>query len=110
MSVRLDSTTGYGYSLLFNAAGQVQFLDDGVAWGNSYSFAWSVGTWYTFRLQVVGNTLLGKVWATGSAEPAGDVPPGRVDEPDRRGAGVGRRGERRQRGRVGRVVRQRVCV
>jgi len=49
----------------------VQFLHDHVAWGNSYAFAWQVGTWYWFALRQEGGVLYGKVWADGEAEPEG---------------------------------------
>ena len=63
--------TGQGYNLVFhNDTNTVQFLDDGVAWGNSYSFAWQVGVWYWFKLEAKGGMLYGKVWADGTAEPA----------------------------------------
>jgi hypothetical protein len=48
----------------------VQFLDDGVAWGNSYSFAWSTGAWYWFKLAMINGVLYGKIWADGTAEPS----------------------------------------
>jgi YD repeat-containing protein len=70
VGVRTDTETGAGYNLVFHGTDQVQFLNDGVAWGNSYSFEWEVGAWYTFKLRVEGSTLLGKVWAVGEAEPA----------------------------------------
>ena len=47
----------------------MQFLDDGVAWGNAYSFTWSVSTWYWFKLRQQNGVLSGKVWADGTAEP-----------------------------------------
>jgi uncharacterized protein YkwD len=66
-----DPTTGRGYNLVFhNNTNTVQFLNDGVAWGNSYAFAWQVGLWYWFKLQDKGGVLYGKVWADGSPEPA----------------------------------------
>src|SRR6202008_2981224 len=60
VSLDENPSTGQGYNLLFhNNTSTVQFLDDGVAWGNSYSFAWSVGTWYWFQLEMVNGTLYG---------------------------------------------------
>ena len=64
-----NTSTGQGYDLLFHGTNQVQFLDDGVVWGNSYAFNWQVGTWYWFQLEESNGTLLGKVWAAGTAEP-----------------------------------------
>ena len=61
---------GPGYNLLFRDGG-VQFLDDHVAWGNYYPFAWGVGAWYHFRLRSSGGVLYGKVWPDGAAEPSG---------------------------------------
>jgi hypothetical protein len=73
VSLYNDPSTGRGYDLVFHAtpAGNVvQFLDDGVAWGNSYSFAWTTGTWYWFKLEMFNGVLYGKVWADGTPEPA----------------------------------------
>ena len=61
---------GPGYNLVFRDGG-VQFLDDQVAWGNYYPFAWSVGAWYRFKLRSAGGVLYGKVWPDGAAEPSG---------------------------------------
>ena len=68
-----NDAAGRGYNLVFHAdTGTVQFLHDHVAWGDRYSFDWQVGTWYRFKLrQEADGTLLGKVWADGSAEPTG---------------------------------------
>jgi subtilisin family serine protease len=72
VGLRIDPATGRGYNLVFHGdTNTVQFLNDGVAWGNSYSFTWSVGTWYWFKLQDVNGVLRGKVWQDGQAEPAG---------------------------------------
>jgi len=68
-----DPSTGKGYNLVFHATpggSVVQFLDDGVAWGNSYSFAWTTGAWYWFKLEMLNGTLYGKIWQDGTAEPA----------------------------------------
>jgi hypothetical protein len=74
VSLDNDPATGRGYNLVFhytNGSGSyVQFLDDGVAWGRAYRFAWSVGTWYWFQLAMIDGTLYGKVWADGTPEPA----------------------------------------
>jgi len=64
-----NTSNGNGYNLVFHGTNQVQFLDDHVAWGNSYAFTWQVGTWYWFQLEENNGTLLGKVWAAGTAEP-----------------------------------------
>ena len=60
---------GLGYNLLFRDGG-VEFLDDRVAWGNYYSFAWRVGAWYRFKLRSAGGVLYGKVWEEGVGEPS----------------------------------------
>jgi hypothetical protein len=69
-----NETTGAGYNLVFHgghgAAGTVQFLDDGVRWGNSYSFTWNPGTWYVFKLRMQAGVLYGKIWQDGTSEPA----------------------------------------
>jgi hypothetical protein len=71
VSLYNDPATGSGYNLVFHSnTGTVQFLDDAVAWGNAYSFAWTVGTWYWFKLEALNGVLYGKVWADGTAEPA----------------------------------------
>ncbi len=63
---------GRGYNLVFHQdTNTVQFLHDHVAWGNSYAFAWRVGTWYWFTLRQEGGVLYGKAWADGEAEPEG---------------------------------------
>src|SRR5262249_43893296 len=71
VSLDQDPATGNGYNLVFhNDTHTVQFLDDHVAWGNSYAFNWSVGTWYWFKLAMINGTLYGKVWQDGTPEPA----------------------------------------
>lgn len=66
-----STVDGGGYNLLFhNNHSTVQFLDDNVAWGPSFSFSWTNGTWYWFKLKMDGGTLYGKVWQDGTAEPA----------------------------------------
>ncbi len=71
VSLLTDPNTGQGYGLLFhNDTNTVQFLDDKVHWGNSYSFAWQVGTWYHFKLREQDGVLSGKIWADGTAEPS----------------------------------------
>ncbi|MBN1412848.1 MAG: discoidin domain-containing protein [Spirochaetales bacterium] len=62
---------GRGYNLLFhNNHSTVQWLDDMVAWGTSYTFNWSDRTWYWFKLKMENGTLYGKVWQDGTAEPS----------------------------------------
>jgi len=74
VGLNTNEMTGSGYNLVFHgghgSAGTVQFLDDGVRWGNAYSYAWDVGTWYVFKLRMQGGVLYGKVWKDGTAEPA----------------------------------------
>jgi len=61
---------GRGYNLVVRDGNQVQFLNDGVVWGNAFTFNWQIGTWYRFRLrQDADGTLRAKVWADGQAEP-----------------------------------------
>ena len=69
--VGIDTTpkSGLGYELVFHGNNQVQFLDDGVTWGNAYSFSWNTNTWYWFQLTDQSGTLLGKVWQDGTPEP-----------------------------------------
>lgn len=62
---------GKGYNLVFhNNHSTVQWLDDGVAWGTSYSFNWSNNTWYWFKVKSEAGTLYGKVWQDGTTEPS----------------------------------------
>jgi hypothetical protein len=62
---------GKGYNLLFhNNHSTIQWLDDGTAWGTSYAFTWTSGTWYWFKVKMENGTLYGKVWQDGAAEPA----------------------------------------
>jgi len=74
VGLRTNATTGAGYNLLFHYTGgtknKIQFLNDGVAWGNAYDFAWKVGQWYWFKLKIEDGVLSGKVWADGQSEPA----------------------------------------
>jgi hypothetical protein len=70
-----DPVTGRGFNLVFRSSGgsrnHVAFLDDGVRWGQTHDFAWSLNTWYRFKLKAINGSLYGKVWADGSAEPVG---------------------------------------
>src|SRR5262249_49324099 len=69
-----DPVMGEGYNLVFHngtgCARTVQFLDDHIRWGNAYSFTWSVGTWYNFKLKMENGVLYGKVWQDGTDEPS----------------------------------------
>ncbi len=70
VSLYTGTGDGRGYNLLFhNNHSTVQFLDDGTAWGPSYTFNWSNRTWYWFKLKMENGTLYGKVWQDGAAEP-----------------------------------------
>jgi hypothetical protein len=67
-----QSEYGYGYNLLFyRNHSTVRFLHDYVAWGPSYTFEWSKGEWYWFKLKMSGGALWGKVWQEGTPEPEG---------------------------------------
>jgi hypothetical protein len=71
VGILTDPTTGHGYNLLFRGSNTVTFLDDQVAWGNTYSFDWNPGTSYWFTLVDIQGTLYGKIWQDGSTEPSG---------------------------------------
>jgi hypothetical protein len=45
-------------------------VDDSVAWGPRYTFSWSPGNWYWFKLKMADDVLYGKIWPKGKAEPA----------------------------------------
>jgi hypothetical protein len=65
------NAAGEGYNLVFhNDTNTVAFLDDHVTYGNTYSFSWTVGTWYWFKLEDKGGVLYGKIWADGTTEPS----------------------------------------
>ncbi len=70
VGIYTDPNTGQGYELVLHGKNQVQFLDDGVTWGNAFPFSWQKGTWYWFELTDQGGTLLGKVWQDGTPEPS----------------------------------------
>ncbi|MBN1411324.1 MAG: discoidin domain-containing protein [Spirochaetales bacterium] len=71
VSLLTGTGDGRGYNLLFhNNHSTVQFLDDMVAWGTSYTFNWSDQTWYWFKMKMENGTLYGKVWQDGAAEPS----------------------------------------
>ncbi len=55
-----DAGNGSGYNLIFHGTNQVQFLDDGNAWGNTYSFNWQVGTSYWFQLAEITGLSKGR--------------------------------------------------
>lgn len=70
VGIYTDTQTGFGYQLVFHNQNQVQFVDDGVAWGNTFTFPWKTNVWYWFKLTSQAGTLLGKVWQDGTQEPA----------------------------------------
>jgi hypothetical protein len=70
VGILTDPTTGHGYNLLFQGSNSVSFLDDQVAWGNTYSFDWNPGTSYWFQLADIQGTLYGKIWQDGTTEPS----------------------------------------
>jgi probable HAF family extracellular repeat protein len=71
VSLFSNTSDGCGYNLVFhNNHSTVQFLDDFVTWGPSYTFNWTNGTWYWFKLRMDTGTLYGKVWQDGAAEPS----------------------------------------
>lgn len=64
--------SGYGgYALLFRGdqPNQVRFLNEGVSFSSAYAFTWTTGTYYYFKLAVVGARCYGKVWAASGSEP-----------------------------------------
>jgi glucose/arabinose dehydrogenase len=69
VGIYTNPKTGQGYELVFHGKNQVQFLDNGVQWGNSYSFTWSANRYYWFQLTDQNGALLGKVWQDGTPEP-----------------------------------------
>jgi predicted alpha-1,2-mannosidase len=65
------TSNGCGYNLVFhNNHSTVQFLNDTVAWGSSYTFNWSNNSWYWFKLKMESGVLYGKVWQDGTGEPS----------------------------------------
>lgn len=71
VSLSNNTTDGKGYNLIFfNDHNTIAFLDDGVAFGPSYTFNWSNDTWYWFKLKNLNGTLYGKVWKDGTTEPS----------------------------------------
>ncbi|XID90712.1 family 43 glycosylhydrolase [Paenibacillaceae bacterium WGS1546] len=71
VSIANNTVDGNGYNLIFyNDHHTVAFLDDGVAFGPSYTFNWSNDTWYWFKLKNYNGTLYGKVWEDGKQEPS----------------------------------------
>jgi hypothetical protein len=70
VTMRTDPTTGFGYNFVFhNDTNTLQFLDDNVAWGNSYTFPWDIGEWYWFRAYMDGYTMYARVWPESVSEP-----------------------------------------
>jgi PKD repeat protein len=64
---------GNGYNLVFhNNHNNLQFLDDKVMWLTpGYTYPWTSGTWYWYKLKMENGILYGKVWQDGSGEPTG---------------------------------------
>jgi len=71
VGVRVDLTTGLGYSWLFHSnKATAQFLHDFVVWGKSTKFEFDIKKWYWFQLHVDDKDVLhGKIWADGDKEP-----------------------------------------
>lgn len=68
-----NTSNGYGFNLVFHQDhNTVQFLNDLVAFSSPpYTFPWSNGVWYWFKLKIENENLFGKVWQDGLAEPSG---------------------------------------
>ena len=79
-----------------------------MAWGNAYSFTWQVGTSYWFQLEENNGTLLGKVWAAGTAEPQSWMfqQTGWTDSDERRPGAQRQLGQRDRGQRHGLVLRR----
>lgn len=63
VGVKTNTSDGYGYNYLFRDFTNLnnnQFLDDMVAWGNSYSTTWYKDTFYIFECFHDGTTLYGR--------------------------------------------------
>lgn len=73
LSLKTNTSDGRGYNYLFHnftTKTAEQFLDDGVAWGTSYSrSAWSFSTWYWFAIYSSSTTVYGQTWNDGSNPP-----------------------------------------
>lgn len=69
----VTTTTSSGIGLVFrgDTPNTVYFIRHGLAWDSNFSFNWSTGVWYTFKLLVRGGLVHGKVWPTASPEPPG---------------------------------------
>jgi hypothetical protein len=70
-----NSSTGAGYNIVIRDrnGGQhntLQFLDDGVVWGNQYAFNFTIGDghWYNIKMESRGGVLYANVWAVGTTE------------------------------------------
>ena len=84
-----NTSTGQGYNLLFHGTNQVQFLDDGVVWGNSLRF--QLAGWHVVLVpargkqrDVAGQSVGGR--DRGTAEL--DVPANGLDRPNGRSPGA----------------------
>ena len=72
------AANGFGYSVIHSHSSvnpsntKVQIQRDGAEFGTDYTLPFTVtaGTWYTAKLQIVGNTQKGKWWVKGTSEPA----------------------------------------
>jgi hypothetical protein len=71
VSLFTGTGNGQGYSLIFvRDHSTVRFLDETSSWGPLYTFTWTSGTWYWFKLKNENGTLSGKIWQDGMSEPA----------------------------------------
>ena len=70
VSLFTNTSDGCGYNLVFaDNHSTVRFLNDSIGWSSNYTFNWSTGTWYWFKLKMENGTLYGKVWQDGTTEP-----------------------------------------
>jgi len=72
VSLFTNTADGNGYNILFhNTQNRVEYLDDKVTWGPTiYTYSFTSGTWYWFKLNMTSSTMYARIWADGSAEPA----------------------------------------
>lgn len=65
------ATPSNGICLLMGGTtNSLQLLYSGIAWGSSYGYSFTAGTWYNFSLVFNTTAIYGKVWPKGSAEPS----------------------------------------
>ena len=74
LGIRTPNTaTPLGYNFLFHdfsALNAEQFLNDGSAWGNSFTFSWQKNTFYTMEAFTNGTNLYGRVnYSTWNTQP-----------------------------------------